>query len=295
METNHIDKVSPLIKGSLDNRLGILLLSFIVLLIAVSLISGSLVGVMCERSAMLLSSALQNILCFMLPAWLAAYLCSSAWPEYLGVKSPMGCRQIVGVLLFLILFMPAMNALVEWNENIHLPEAFSALEQSMRSMEDNAAALTDILLGDTSVWGLISGILVVGVLTGVGEEAFFRAGIQKALTSSRMNHHVAIWLTAFIFSAIHFQFFGFFPRMVLGALFGYFYWSSQSLWVSALAHALNNSFVVVVTWLERNGHIGEGFDSLGSDSVATIVGSLFAAVGCLILFWKPLIGYGKKI
>lgn len=279
----------------MGNRLGILLLSFIVLLIAVSLISGLFISTIGERSGMLISSALQNILCFILPAWLTAYICSSAWPEYLGVNRLLDWRQVLGVLLFLFLFTPSMNALVEWNENLHLPEAFKDLEQSMRSMENNAAALTEILLGDTSVWGLISGILVVGVLTGVGEEAFFRAGIQKALTSARMNHHVAIWITAFIFSAIHFQFFGFFPRMVLGALFGYFYWTSRSLWVSALAHALNNSFVVVVTWLEKNGHLNNGFDSLGSDSLWAVIGSLILAAGCLILFWKPLIGYGKKI
>lgn len=259
------------------------------MLIAVGGLTTILVNYMDTRSMMLCSSAAQNIFCFMLPAWLAAYLCSPSWSKYAGVAEPLHWRQLCGVILFMIVCSPALNALVSWNESIHLPDSMHAIEESLRAMEDNAAGMTDVLLGDTSVWGLISGVLVVGVLTGLGEEAFFRAGIQKALVSSRMNHHVAIWVTAFIFSAIHFQFFGFVPRLALGALFGYLYYSSGSLWVCAAAHALNNSFVVVVEWLELNNYIRPGIDVFGADSVWAIAGSLCMAAGCVVLFWKPLI------
>lgn len=291
METNNIgtDSRVSLLKATLGNRLGVLFLSFIVLLIAVSGLTAVLGDCMNTRDMMLGSSSLQNMLCFMLPAWLAAYLCSTSWKSYVGVDKTMHWRQLCGVVLFMTLCSPALNALVSWNESIHLPESMRALEESLRAMEENAADLTDVLLSDTSIWGLVSGVIVVGVLTGLGEEAFFRAGIQKALTSSHMNHHVAIWVSAFIFSAIHFQFFGFFPRLALGALFGYFYYSSGSLWVCATAHALNNSFVVVVKWLELNNYISPGADTFGADSVWTVAGCLCLTVVCVILLWKPLI------
>lgn len=288
-------KCGTLLKGTLADKLGILVLSFIVLLIAVGLLSSLFAGVLDARNLMLLSSVLQNVLCFMVPAWLAAFLCSKSASSYLGLGRSMQWRQLGGVLLIMVAVTPAMNALVEWNESLHLPDSMQAIEHMMRTMEENAAELTDMLLGDSSVWGLLSGILVVGILTGLGEEAFFRGGIQKALTSNGMNHHVAIWITAIVFSAIHFQFFGFFPRLFLGALFGYFYWSSKSLWVSAAAHALNNASVVVMTWLSARGIMDADLESVGAGSVWAVMGSVCVTAGLIILFWNPLIkSHGKE-
>ena len=181
-----------------------------------------------------------------------------------------------------------MNFIVAWNENLSLPASMSALEQSMRSMEDAAAAMTDILLGDTTVWGLISGVLIVGILTGIAEEAFFRGGLQKALSSAGINHHAAIWTAAFIFSTIHFQFFGFVPRLLLGAAFGYIYHTSQSLWVAASAHALNNSLVVVSAWLVNRGLMNADIEQVGIEgSGATIWmwASLAATLIFIVCFW----------
>lgn len=284
----------PLIKGTLCDKLGVLILSFLVMLIAVQLITSLAGESVVSRNLMLLSSALQNLLCFILPAWLTAFLCTRSVSDYLGLGDSMHWRQLVGIVLVMAFMTPSMNALVEWNERLHLPDSMHMLEQTMRLMEESAAALTDTLLSDASVWGLVSGILFIGILTGLGEEAFFRGGIQKALCSSGMNHHLAIWITAFVFSAIHLQFFGFFPRLLLGALFGYMYWSSRSLWVSASAHALNNSIVVVFAWLEARGVVNMDFNSIGASSLWTVIGSLCLTVGFIILFWNSLISYGKE-
>lgn len=66
------------------------------------------------------------------------------------------------------------------------------------------------------------------------------------------NPHVAIWIAAFIFSAIHFQFFGFVPRMLLGALFGYLYYWSGNLWIPMLAHFFNNGIQIVAMYYVNN-------------------------------------------
>ena len=57
--------------------------------------------------------------------------------------------------------------------------------------------------------------------------------------------HVAIWVTAFIFSAIHVQFYGFVPRMLMGAMFGYVLAWTGSLWVPIVMHFVNNGIAVV--------------------------------------------------
>src|SRR5690606_21183338 len=100
---------------------------------------------------------------------------------------------------------------------------------------------------------LILGILVIGVLAGIGEEYLFRGILQPKLHIYTGNAHAGIWLAAFIFSAIHFQFYGFLPRLMLGALFGYLYYYSGSLVYPIIAHILNNVFTVVAVYLSKLG------------------------------------------
>ena len=107
-------------------------------------------------------------------------------------------------------------------------------------------------------------VLLVGVLTGMGEEAFFRAGMLGSMRHGGVNRHVAVWTAAIVFSAIHLQFYGFVPRMLLGAWFGYVMLWSGEVWTPIIAHALNNSAVVVCTFLANNKYISGNFlETLG--------------------------------
>lgn len=279
-----------LIKPTLSNKLGVLILTFIVMLIAVGLLKGFVDIIIPDfRSAFIVSSLLQSLLTFILPAWLAAFLCSDNSATYLGVSTRVSVRQFCAVAILMLIMMPVMNYIVEWNENITLPVSFSSLETLMRTWEDAAAEITEMLLADTSVWGLISGILVVGIVTGIAEETFFRAGLQKAMSSSGINHHVAIWTAASIFSILHFQFFGFVPRLLLGALFGYIYCTSSSLWVSAAAHALNNCIVVVTAWLVYRGYLNveiETFGVTGSGAIYWLSASVLLTLLFISCLWN---------
>ena len=146
-----------------------------------------------------------------------------------------------------------MNAIIEWNKSWHLPESFQSLEQFFRQLEDGAEATTNILMNGASIPSLIVSVLIVGVLAGFSEELFFRGALQRILGQTRLNIHVTIWLVAFIFSAFHFQLFGLVPRMLLGAFFGYLLWWSKSLWLPIILHVLNNSIVVIATYLDTEG------------------------------------------
>lgn len=141
-------------------------------------------------------------------------------------------------------------------------------------------------------------ILVIGVLTGIGEEFFFRGALQRMLVWCRVNHHVAIWTAAFIFSSLHFQFFGFVPRLLLGAFFGYMYWWSGNIWVNSFAHALNNSLVIISTWCINKGYISEEFDMFGvSDGgipVFAMLSAISVAVVIIVLHNRGIL-VGKSI
>ena len=93
---------------------------------------------------------------------------------------------------------------------------------------------------------------MVGTMTGFSEELFFRGGLQGILSRTNMGSAAAVWIAAIIFSTMHFQFFGFIPRLLMGAFFGYLLVWSRCLWVPVFAHALNNSIVVISSALSGN-------------------------------------------
>ncbi len=106
-----------------------------------------------------------------------------------------------------------LNQLIFWNDSIVFPESLRELEEKLRGWENSSRHFTDAILSTTTIPGLVSGIAIVGCLTGFAEELFFRAGIQRQLCKA-IPGHAAVWISAFIFSAMHFQFFGFFPRLL---------------------------------------------------------------------------------
>lgn len=217
-----------------------------------------------QRSLVLTSSALQGILAFILPAFgVAMYAGTKEGMREMGLLSKPGATPFISAFAIYILAIPAMNQLIAWNEGMHLPEALNAIETQLRTWEENAAELTRAILSGTSAGSLAAGILIIGCLTGFAEESFFRGGLQRILIGMKLNAHLAIWITAFVFSAVHFQFFGFLPRMLLGAYFGYLYYWTGSLWVAAFAHALNNSIAVLTAWMDANGYLSFNPDTLG--------------------------------
>lgn len=206
----------------------------------------------------------QNILAFILPAILTWKLCFKMSPlnAIEAVESPS--LLMIGITLIIYFVgIPALNQIVFWNQEMSLPDFLAPFEEWCRNMEKLAEEQTKGLLSSTDLFPTVMNILIIGVLTGIGEEFFFRGALQRMLIWCRINHHVAIWIAAIVFSALHFQFFGFVPRMLLGAFFGYLYWWSGNIWVNSFAHALNNSLVIVSTWCINKGFISEEFDMYG--------------------------------
>ena len=87
---------------------------------------------------------------------------------------------------------------------------------------------------------------MVAMIPAIGEELLFRGVLQKQLIKGLGNAHVAIILTAVIFSAFHLQFLGFFSRALLGMLFGYLYYWSKNMWYPILTHFTNNGLALLL-------------------------------------------------
>ena len=163
-----------------------------------------------------------------------------------------------------------MNLLVMWNQSMHLPEALSGLEEWMRQQEDMAEETTRILLDAKSIGALLLLIFIVGFLTGVGEEFTFRGIIQNLIAGKRRNAHAAVWITAIIFSAVHLQFYGFIPRLAIGAYLGYLLVWSRSIWLPVFAHFVNNSLAVISSYIVANGYCSDKIDTIGTSQDGTL-------------------------
>ncbi|MCP4521500.1 MAG: CPBP family intramembrane metalloprotease [Cytophagales bacterium] len=160
------------------------------------------------------------------------------------------------VFAFLLFFasIPFTSKVMEWNQAVEF-SFLSDLEMWFKEKEEQAKVLTQILTTFHSPFELVLGVIVVAGFAAVGEELVFRGMLQNILWRGTKNIHIAIWVTGFIFSAIHLQFYGLIPRMILGVLFGYYYYWSRNLWVPIFAHFINNAFTVIALHLYKTGAI----------------------------------------
>lgn len=238
------------------------------------------------RQGVLISSVVQNMAAFIAPAALSAWLvCARPWDD-LCLTTPPRWTGVAGVVLTCLVSIPAMNWLTAVNEAVTFPEWLSPLESMLRSMENQALESTDAMLDVTSVGALIVNILIIGVLTGIGEEMFFRGGVQNFIQRGEkpVKTWKAVWITAFIFSAMHFQFYGFLPRLLLGAYFGYLLVWTRSLWVPVMAHALNNSLAVWGAYAVNAGQFTEDSFDFGAPGSGTEWTAAVSVVLLIVIF-----------
>lgn len=185
----------------------------------------------------------QQITIFIIPALLFSYIIfrKEAGRE-MGLLSFASARIVFLSLMSIFTISIFIQYSYQLNQLLPMPEWMLKMEEEGKSL------IKQILVMD-NIQDLIFNILLIGVLPAIGEELLFRGVIQKRLAEHLKRPQTAIWLSAIIFSAIHFQFQGFFPRMFLGALLGYLFWLGGSLWLAILVHFINNAFQVIMYYL----------------------------------------------
>ena len=214
----------------------------------------------------------QSTAMFLLPPLCVAYLWSEQPLRWLRASEFQGFKVSGSAILLMLVALPAINLLSYWNQQMSLPAFLEPLEQWMKTSEESAKVLTEQFMQATTFGGLIINLLLMAVLPAIGEELTFRGVLQRLLTPRlfasspyRQTPHIAIWCSALLFSAIHLQFYGFVPRMLMGALFGYMLVWTGSLWVPILMHFTNNAMAVILYFVAlRAGWNLEEMDTIGT-------------------------------
>jgi len=225
---------------------------------------------------------------FILPPIIAAYFISANPSEYLKINTSASANSYILAILTMIVSLPVINLAIELNEKMNLPEMLKSVEDWMRGTESKTAELTEAFLHTKSVNGLLVNIFMIALLPAIGEELFFRGYLQRIFGEWLKNVHVAIFITAIIFSTFHMQFFGFLPRVILGIMLGYLFYWSGSLWLPVGAHFFNNAAAVIVAYLHFNSYIPFDGDEIGAgdDFLLPLLFSVILTVGALYLVYK---------
>jgi len=210
---------------------------------------GDAMSLMQSTNFLRISQFASVIFLFLIPALLCAYLYNNKPIDYLKLNRRLDAKFTFVSVALIFITQPLISFTSHLNQKMKLPSFMSGIEQWMQSMEKSAAETMEILMMGDTVTTLIINLIIVAVMAAIAEELFFRGVIQQIFNKITRNHHVAIWVTAVIFSAIHLQFYGFFPRLLLGALLGYLFVWSKNLWVPIIVHFANNAMAVIIYWL----------------------------------------------
>ena len=224
---------------------------------------------------------------FILPAIFYAYLENRKPVNYLKLNTKLSITNLITASILIIVAIPAINWLVEINEGMKLPEFLNGLESWMRESENKTNQLTEAFLNVTTPTGLAVNLLIIALLAAVGEELLFRGVILQLFVEWFKNKHLAIVVSAILFSALHLQFYGFIPRMVLGILFGYIFIWSGSLWLPIVLHFIFNGITVIAAYLYHKGSIQTDVESFGvSDNVFLVISSFLLMILLLFLIYR---------
>ena len=192
---------------------------------------------------------------------------------------PINSTPVILVLSSTFFFMILNSGVIEWNKSMNFPEFMNSFETWAFNKEKELEKITIFLVSFANNWEFLFGILSIALIPGICEEYLFRGVLQKNFYLISKNIHIAVWLSAFFFSALHLQFYGFFPRMLLGVLFGYIYYWSGSILYPMIAHIFNNFFSLTIFYLSQKGLLNENFEvSVNSSPKIPMVLIIISAV-----------------
>jgi uncharacterized protein len=218
---------------------------------------------------------------FVFPPLVAALFFNGKIAEYLKLDKKVTINGLILSIMLVVFSMPLINFLVMLNENIHFPEFLKGIEQVLKKMENDAQKTSMLFLQSSSVGQYIVNLIVIAIIPAIGEELSFRGIFQRLFHDWTKNIHLAIFISAFIFSAMHLQFYGFFARWLLGIFFGYLFYWSGNLWLPIIAHFFNNAFAVTLYFIK--GDLAQKAENIGTgrEMIPTVIFSV-VSIGLLL-------------
>ena len=275
---------------NLKQSIGMRVLFFLIILLISSLIGIAIPKILiffAGNTRMKIGQGISSIMMFVVPPVVYYFIICKDHPMHnLGLRklTPPWWLILIGVIVMFV-SIPVTTSLTTWNESMCLGGALSRLEEWMKDMEETAKAFTDKMVNVNTIGGLLLNLIIIALIPAIGEELTFRGVLQQSLTR-KINPHIAIILSAAIFSFFHFQFYGFLPRMFLGVLLGYMFYITDSLWTSMLMHFVNNGASVALYYLDNKGLIKDAEHWGETQNMWIIAASAVITTGLIVWSWE---------
>jgi len=228
--------------------------------------------------------AVQSISIFIIPSIAVAWLFSNQPWRWMGFKKTKLSLILISALIFIVC-QPFVAYLAKINAELTLPEYLAFLEVWMKNTESTINQLVFQFLDTKSVASILSNLVIFVVIPALGEEMLFRGAIQPVIAQWTKSRHWAVWITAFLFSAMHLQFFTFLPRFFLGIMLGYLLVYGKNIWYPVVGHFMNNLLSLVIFYYYRAFKPDINPMEIEAAGYATwmVLVSIIVFTGCMLL------------
>ncbi len=229
----------------------------------------------------------QSFSVFIIPGLMAGYFFWGHPTRGIGFTRTRGWLLLLSGLI-IVACQPIAAYLGLFNSEMQLPGFLEGLETWMQQTEESVNSLIFQFLDTNDPWQITINVLMIAILPALGEEMLFRGSIQPIAVEWLKSKHAAVWFTAFLFSAIHLQFFTFLPRLFLGVLLGYMMVWGKSLWYPIAGHFTNNLMALAVFYYYRHAHpeINPLEPSPEDLSLWWLIPGTIALVALLVAFYR---------
>jgi len=238
-----------------------------------------------------LMQLITSVFIFIVPPLLLSYFEGGNLFNNLDLRKKIK-RQNVLLIILIMLFSQILVAVsMQWNLEIinSLKSFIPSVVESMKLMEENAKTITEAFLKMENTSDLLFNLFLIAFIPAIGEEMVFRGVLQKKLHSILQSPHLAIFVSSFIFSAIHMQFFGFLPRFILGIILGYLFYYSKNLWMPIIAHFINNALAVLIMYSAFANKLNTDISEIEKTDINFLQASIsFVVVMLFIYLFKKI-------
>jgi membrane protease YdiL (CAAX protease family) len=196
---------------------------------------------------------LSNLVAFALPAYFYTRIYKYPFKSTMNLDRRVSFMQVIMVIVFAVAMLFAVE-LVSWFN--HMIPAPDSIAEAVKSAEEAQTRIFHSMLVMPDIRHLLFCLVAMALVPGISEELMFRGILQPFFKNWTRNIHAGIFISAALFSLMHYDFHEFISRFVFALTFGYLYYWSGSLWITILAHFLNNGIEVLVSYFkDSNGFI----------------------------------------
>jgi membrane protease YdiL (CAAX protease family) len=193
-------------------------------------------------------SLITAVVGFFLPAFFTALMLNRKPMKLLGFKGRISTGQASLIVPIVIFSLFVSGAMAYFNELIPLTDKLKTI---FDRWEKNYNEQVEVIISLSNFPEYLLAVFLLAVIPAVTEETLFRGGFQNFLTRSTRVPWFSIIFVSLIFSAVHGSFYGYLSRFFLGIMLGLIFHLSGRLWLSILAHFINNFAAVTFIYIYK--------------------------------------------